>query len=243
MDRDQKSREAARRVAQALRADACPTDAAFDRFLPQDLREVSEQYWTPLRVVKRAAGWLAELRIRTVVDIGSGPGKFCVAAALLTDARFIGLEQRRSLVESAHALAKAFGVSRRVTFVHGALGAVPTPPADAYYLFNPFCEYWFDSRRNDSDPEVTFNHARRADDIAAVERLIRLSPIGTTVLTYNNFGGRMPECCDLLHLEWALPGALRLWRKQRDTSNARGPAAAGAESPQRPTPPANLRPI
>jgi hypothetical protein len=62
-----------------------------------------------------------------------------------------------------------------------------------------------------------FNHARPEDDIAAVDRLIRLSPVGTTVLTYNSFGGRMPECCDLLHLEWALPGPLRLWRKQRDT--------------------------
>ena len=222
MYRGRTSREVARRVAQALRADAYPEDAAFDRFLPQDLREVSEQYWTPLRVVKRAAQWLAELRIRTVVDLGSGAGKFCVAGALLTDARFIGLEHRRSLVESAHALAKAFGVSRRVTFIHGALGAVATPHAEAYYLYNPFGDYWFDSSRDNSDPEVTFNHARREVDIAAVERLIRLSPVGTTVLTYNNFGGRMPECCDLLHLEWALPGPLRLWRKQRDTADARG---------------------
>jgi hypothetical protein len=199
-----------------LRTDACD-DSAFDRFLPRDLRDVSEQYWTPLRVVKRSAEWLAELRIRTVMDIGSGAGKFCVAGALLTDARFVGLEHRKSLVEAAHALAKAFGVSRRVTFIHGALGAVATPRAEAYYLYNPFGDYWFDSSRDDSDPEVTFNHRRRKDDVAAVERLVRLSPVGTIVLTYNGFGGRMPECCDLLHREWALPGPLRLWRKERDT--------------------------
>ena len=204
MYRTQRSREAARRVAQALRADACPDDTAFDRFLPQDLRDVSEQYWTPLRVVKRAAEWLADLRIQSVLDIGSGAGKFCVAGALLTDARFVGLEHRRSLLESAHELAKVFGVSRRVTFVHGALGAVATPRAEAYYLYNPFGDYWFDSSRE------------REEDVAAVEGLIRLSPIGTTVLTYNSFGGRMPACCDLLHREWALPGALRLWRKQRN---------------------------
>ena len=218
----QKSREAARRVAEVLRADACPDDTSFDRFLPRDLREVSEHYWTPLPVVKRAAEWLAELRIRTVVDIGSGAGKFCVAAALLTDARFIGLEHRRSLVESARSLARAFGVSHRVTFVHGALGAVATPRADTYYLYNPFADYWFNSSRDDTDREVTFDSVRREDDIAAVERLIRRSTVGTTVLTYNSFGGRMPECCDLLHLEWALPGPLRLWRKQRDSADARG---------------------
>jgi hypothetical protein len=212
--------EAARRVAEALRTDPCPDDASFDRLLPQDLREVSEHYWTPLRVVKRAAAWLTELRIRTVVDIGSGAGKFCVAAALLTDARFIGLEHRGSLVESARTLASTLGVSRRVTFVHGAFGAVATPRADAYYVYNPFGDYWFNSSRDDRDPDVTFDDARRADDIAAVERLIRLSPVGTAVLTYNGFGGRMPDSCDLLHVEWTLPGELRLWRKQRDTARA-----------------------
>src|SRR5688572_15369217 len=100
-----RSQRAAQYVADALRMQQRPTDRAFDRFLPEDLRAVSMKYWTPLRVVKRAAEWLNDVNARHVVDIGSGAGKFCVATATLSRARFTGLEQSRSLVGSARALA------------------------------------------------------------------------------------------------------------------------------------------
>ena len=208
------SRIAARHLAEALRTEHCPTDRTFDRFLPEDLRAVSTQYWTPLSVAKRAAEWLDDLNVRHVVDIGSGAGKFCVVAALVGRAQFTGLEQRSSLVASARALANVFGVNGRVRFVHGALGVAPTPIADAYYLYNPFGDYWFDSGR-DTEGDVEFSTARCAHDIAFVEQLIRSARVGTCLLTYNGFGGRVPECCDLIRIDWTLPGALRLWRKQR----------------------------
>jgi hypothetical protein len=68
---------AAQRLAAMMRTGSCPNDQSFDRFLPEPLRLVSPEYWTPLAVVKRAADWLEAVRIRTVVDIGSGAGKFC----------------------------------------------------------------------------------------------------------------------------------------------------------------------
>jgi hypothetical protein len=110
-------RVAARRLAQALRDGHCPPDAAFDRFLPASLRDLSPQHWTPLPVVKRASEWLDSLGIRRVVDIGAGAGKFCVAGALFSGCRFIGLEHRPSRVESARTLARLFGVDDRVGFV------------------------------------------------------------------------------------------------------------------------------
>jgi hypothetical protein len=171
-------------------------------------------------VAKRAAEWLDDLRVRSVVDIGSGAGKFCVAAALVGRAGFTGLERRLSLVTPARALANVFEVSGRVTFVHGALGVVPTPIADAYYLYNPFGDYWFHSSR-DTEGDVKYSTPRRADDIALVEQLIRRAPIGTYLLTYNGFGGRVPECCDQIRVDWTLPGALRLWRKQRSALELR----------------------
>ena len=94
------------------------------------------EYWTPLAVAKRAADWLEDLGIRTVVDIGSGAGKFCVVGALFGKCRFIGLEQYSSLVTSAVALVDLFDLNDRVSFVAGALGAVPTPVGDAY-TFQP----------------------------------------------------------------------------------------------------------
>jgi len=151
---------------------AYPPDPVFDRFLPEDLRVVSGEYWTPLEVVGRAAGWFEELQIGTVVDIGSGAGKFCVAAALAGHCRFVGVEHRPRLVATARALAQLFKVDDRVHFVEGALGQVPVPPAEACYLYNPFEENLFpvDERM---DRSVDLGAARHTRDIAIVEQLLQ----------------------------------------------------------------------
>jgi predicted RNA methylase len=206
-------RPAAQQVADALRGGSCPADRFFDRFLPDDLRVVSGQYWTPLVVAKRAAEWFDDLGVRTVVDIGSGAGKFCVAAALVGRSRYTGLEQRRSLVASARSLAMVFDVRDRVSFVHGALGVMAMPSADAYYLYNPFGQYFFGAH-HDFDEGVEFNDTRYAHDVAAVEQLLRRAPAGTYVLTYNGFGGRVPAGYRQIRVDRKLPSDLRLWRKE-----------------------------
>jgi hypothetical protein len=209
-----KLRCAARRLAEALRTGSCPVDHTFDRFLPEPLRVVSPQYWSPLAVAKRAAEWLDDVGVHNVVDIGSGAGKFCVAGALFGRCHFIGLEQRVFLVDSARALARLFDVNDRVRFVRGALGAVPAPVADAYYLFNPFGQYWFEAD-DMVQTNVEFGNERLADDVAAAEQLLRRAPVRTWLLTYNGFGGRVPDGYELLRVDWELPGVLRLWRKER----------------------------
>ena len=132
MRQDTSTPRAARLVAAAIRTGRFPANQAFDRFLPRELREVSDRYWTPLPVVRRAALWLRDARVRTVVDIGSGAGKFCVATALLAPFSLIGLEHRSSLIASARGLAELFEVDDRVTFVQGEFGVGPTPIGDAY---------------------------------------------------------------------------------------------------------------
>jgi len=206
------SRVAPQRVADALRSGRCPADRAFDRFLPDSLRIISVQYWTPLVVAKRAAEWFDDLNVRTVVDIGSGAGKFCVAAALAGHCRFTGLEQRPRLVDSARALARLFDVDDRVRFVEGALGTIATPVADAYYLYNPFGEYLF-SPHDETNGER--RDARYARDVAAVQDLLRRARFGTCVLTYNGFGGHVPPSYRQIRVDNTLPNALHLWRKER----------------------------
>jgi SAM-dependent methyltransferase len=210
---DRSTRRAARLVAAALRVGRNSADDAFDRFLPKELREVSGKYWTSLPVVRRAAGWLREARVRTVVDIGSGAGKFCVAGALLARCRFIGLEQRASLVASARELAEVFEVDDRVTFVHGDCGPTTTPVGDAYYLFNPFGNYSFDSARF-AEPDIVFSEETYSADIAAVTTLLSRAPGGTLVITYNGLGGKLPSSYEQIDIGLGLPGTLRLWKKQ-----------------------------
>lgn len=203
----------ARLVAAALRAGRASADDAFDRFLPRELSDVSGQYWTPLPVVRRAAGWLRDAQVRTVVDIGSGAGKFCVAAALLTRCRFIGLEQRAALVASARDLARTFDVDDRVTFVHGNCGATTTPVGDAYYVFNPFGEYTFGSARFD-EPGVNFTKETFNADLAAMTEVLSRAPAGTYVITLNGIGGTFPKGYEQIDIGLGAHGTLRFWKKR-----------------------------
>lgn len=198
-------------VAHALRTQRCPTDRAFDRFLPGALRDVSAEYWTPLRVAVRAAGWFEELEIRSVVDIGAGAGKFCVATALASSCRLVGFEQRRWLVEAARTLADTFRVGERVEFVQGALGEVSPPLGDAYYFYNPFGENLFLDGHLAEDVEL--GDERYVRDVEAAEELLRGAPVGTYALTYNGFGGRMPGAYRLVRTDHRLSRELSLWRK------------------------------
>jgi predicted RNA methylase len=189
-------------------------DRSFDRFLPEPLRRVSGQYWTPLEVVMRAATWFDDLGVRSVVDIGSGAGKFCVASALVGERRCTGVEHRPRLVRAAEELARRFRVDDRVSFVVGAVGHADLPPADAYYLYNPFGENVFGPSCQ-LDGEVELSRERYAHDVAAVESFFRRCPPGTFVVTYNGFGGRVPAAFEETRVDRELPNVLRMWRKLR----------------------------
>jgi len=201
-----------RRVADALRTGTCPSDRAFDDFLPKDLRGVSGEYWTPLAVAIQAARWLEEFEIRSVIDIGAGTGKFCVAAALAGNCEFVGLEHRQRLVTVARSVARIFGVNDRVRFVRGALHDTLVPAADAYYLYNPFAENLFGPGNYLAD-DVELSCERYSRDILTAQEIFRRAPVGTVVLTYNGFGGCMPASYEHCRVARELPCELRLWRK------------------------------
>jgi hypothetical protein len=204
------------RVALALRAERRLPDAAFDRFLPPVLHRASGTFWTPLEVAARAARWFRELDVRSVVDVGSGVGKFCIAAALGSSCSFTGIEQRPWLVDTARHLTRLFNVEGRVEFVTGSFGCVVTPPADCYYLFNPFGENLFD-REEQLSEDADLSHARYLQDIAAVEALLDSVPIGTYVMTYNGYGGIIPDDYDEVRIDLELPCVLRMARRVRQS--------------------------
>lgn len=200
---------------QAVQLGYRPKERCFDRLLPPELRVVSGQYWTPLEVAIQAARWFDDLRIASVLDIGSGVGKFCIASALAGSARYVGIEQRPQLVEAGHKLARTFKVDDRVCFLQGIFGQTPIPRADAYYLFNPFGENLFDSGDH-IDEEVELSDERYLRDTGAVEALLIHAPVGTYVLTYNGFGGSIPNSYRQVRVNRELPNVLRMWRKVRN---------------------------
>jgi hypothetical protein len=208
-------------VAEAISSGVCPNDRFFDRFLPYDLRRVSGQHWTPLAVALRVASWLHRVRVRSVVDIGSGPGKFCVAAALASRCSFTGIEQRSRFVEAAGDLARLFGVRDRVQFVHGALTRGAVPVADAYYLYNPFGENLLSPDESLGD-DVELSLERYDRDIALMQGFFERTPVGTYVIKYNGFGGQMPSSYREVLVDRETPNVLRMWRKSRAANAPRG---------------------
>ena len=151
--------------------------------------------------------------MQTVVDVGSGAGKFCVAGALFGGCEFVGLEERPFLIKSARGLARLFDVNHRVSFMLGSLGAIPTPMAEAYYFFNPFGDYSVGLHPM-AERNPAMARERYARDVAVAEELLRTAPSRTCVLALNGFGGRLPPTYDLVHADWEVPGGLRMWRKR-----------------------------
>jgi SAM-dependent methyltransferase len=221
-------RASPRLVAEAIRSGRCPSDRVFDRFLLPDLQAASPQYWTPVAVAVRAAEWLGEAGVRRVLDVGSGAGKFCIAAALAGDAYFVGIEQRARLVDAARELARTFGVGDRVQFVHGLFDGAPSPDADAYYFYNSFGENLFEVE-NRLDEEAELGAGRYRDDVVAAERMLRRAPIGTHLLTYNGFGGMVPDSYSEVRVDRELPCVLRMWRKDQPSARPLIEGRRGAE--------------
>jgi predicted RNA methylase len=204
---------AADELAALIRAGATVDDELFDRFLPLRLRVASAVFWTPLVVAARTALWLAEADVGSVVDIGAGVGKFCVAAALATRCRYVGVEYRARLVAAAGRLARLFRVEDRVTFVTARLDPRTLPVAEAYYLYNPFGENRFGPDGH-LDEDVELGEARYDRDVAAVEAVLDDARAGTYVITYNGFGGVVPDGWAQIRVDRTLPNMLRMWVKR-----------------------------
>lgn len=202
-------------IVQMYTGRAPTSEHCFDRFLPAALRQASPQYWTPIDAILRAAAWFDELGIERVVDIGSGVGKFCIVAAVASKCTFIGVEQRPKLVGVARSLAQTFGVQARVSFIDGSFGEVPIPPADCYYLFNPFEENLLPPVEA-LDTTVELNPDRFRRDLRAFRAFIASLPVGARVLTLNGVGGRLPDCLDERRVDRELPTVLRLLEKVRN---------------------------
>jgi hypothetical protein len=202
-------------IACRLRAGQFVVDGDFDVWLPPAVRPPSGRYWTQVGVTMRISRWLEAHGVRSVLDVGSGAGKFCVVGALSSSSMaFTGVEQRGHLVDAAESLADRFGVATRTTFVHGDLDAVDFTRFGALYFYNPSGENMFPPGAR-LDDTVEVSRARFARDVETVQRLLERMPLGSYMVTYNGCGARIPDSFELVRARVAGNNLLRLWRKAR----------------------------
>ena len=189
-------------------------DARFDALYAAPIRARSSRYWTPVTVAARAAQLFAQHGVRRVLDLGSGPGKFCLtAAAACPGITFTGIEQRPHLVEAARRAATQLGLDN-AHFVAGTVADLAWPELDGLYLYNPFAENVYDEVEP-IDDTVELSTPRYMDDVRFVGAAITAAPVGTCVVTYHGFGGPIPVSYDLAHAERAHTDWLRVWVKRR----------------------------
>lgn len=192
------------------------TDAAFDSLYPRWAVQLSSIHWTPVRVAVRAVELLmgedGDRRNTTILDVGSGVGKFCIIAALRTErARFVGVEQRPHFVELSRQIAAAYSVDR-VEFVHGNFVDVDWGRFRGAYLFNPFQENLPES--SVLDRSVSLHPSFYKVYVSAVEAGLAQMKTGTRVVTYWGFGGRFPPSFRRITREFRHRGVLECWERQ-----------------------------
>jgi SAM-dependent methyltransferase len=178
------------------------SDVAFGALLPPLIRAKSTYHWTPLAVARAAAVRLAERGVRRVLDVGCGPGKFCVAAALARpELEFCGFDLSGSLTKTAQELTTLLRLPN-VEFKTGDALEAPWHDFDGFYFFNPF----------KTDPQAPTGID---DELLRVARRLGAARRGTVVVTYHGLGGPIPSSYDLLGEEPAGSGLLRVWLKTR----------------------------
>jgi len=183
-------------------------DERFDQIYPDRIRNLSPLQWTPVRVAAEAAKLLVTVAGTRVLDIGCGPGKFCLVGAALTNGHFTGIEQRSDLATVA-CKAAARLQSANVEIIHGNVTEIAFADYDAFYLYNPFEENMARGRKIDSAIPLSPVLFKRYNNYVAAH--LGSMPIGTRVVTFAGYADEIPLC---YRYELALfRDELKLWIK------------------------------
>ena len=188
-------------------------DDRFDQIFPARVRKFSSLYWTPVAVASHAAKLLVRKPGTRVLDIGCGPGKFCLIAAAVTDGHFTGIEQRAYLVKAAKDAALKEGL-KNIEIIQGNVTDLSFSKYDAFYLYNPFEENMFEKQSIDTCVPLSADlYIKYVKYVAAA---LGAKPFGTLVVTYAGSALEVPSCYDC---ELSTFGTdLKLWVKVRETT-------------------------
>jgi SAM-dependent methyltransferase len=186
-------------------------DKKFDQIYPPKVRKLSSLHWTPVRVAAEVAKLLVTAPGARVLDVGCGPGKFCLVAAALTDGRFTGVEQRKDLVLAGQQAATRLRLDT-VKMLHGNVTDIAFVDYDAFYLYNPFEENMSRGHKIDSAVPLSPVLFKKYNNHVAAQ--LGSMPIGTRVVTYAGYADEIPACYDCAATLFR--DELKLWIKNRE---------------------------
>jgi len=186
------------------------SESQFHQLYPATLHSLSRSHWTPLLVAQRAANFLAAENGVSILDIGSGIGKFCLAAAYYKPkAKFYGIEQREDLVGYAEAARRVIGL-HNVSFIHGNFTEADFKNYDHFYFYNSFYENLATAEK--IDDTVTYSITLYNQYNSFLYKQLEKKPSGTRVATYHGMDDIMPP--DYLEGGNDMNNLLKYWVKE-----------------------------
>jgi SAM-dependent methyltransferase len=183
-------------------------DAAFDTLYPQHIRELSQMHWTALDIALEASNYLASPGAR-VLDIGSGVGKFCIAAGVYhPNTDFFGIEQRKELFHHAQVAQEQVGADN-VHFSHGNLTELDYDHYDHFYFYNSFYENIEPGSRIDYSVRTSFELYNHYTEF--IHDMLSRRQAGTRLVTYHAPDKQIPASYQLVDNSYSR--VLKMWVK------------------------------
>jgi len=184
-------------------------DAAFDWMYPEHFQLMSIMQWTPLSVAMRAGQFLADPNAR-VLDIGSGIGKFCLAAAYHHPETFFhGVEQRKELVYAAEE-ARQYTQLPNVNFINANLTQVNFKEFDHFYFYNSFYENL--NPENSIDDTIETSYSLYTYYTQYLFAALDEKPSGTRLVTFHSLEEEIPPGYFLADVSYDT--LLKMWIKK-----------------------------
>ena len=185
------------------------SDAQFNRLYPSSIQLLAQRHWTPLFIARKAATFLASETNARILDIGSGVGKFCLAAAhYKPNALYYGIEQRKRLVTYA-ATARDTLALGNVSFLNGNFTQIDFRNYNHFYFYNAFYENITGTDKIDDSIDYSlelYNYYNRY-----LYKQLEQKPPGTRVASFHSLEDEMPGGYHIVGSE--MNDLLKFWIK------------------------------
>jgi hypothetical protein len=176
---------------------------------PVSIQQLDSIHWSPLPVIYEATRFLAGEKGTTILDIGSGSGKFCLTGShLRPHAFFYGVEQRKSLVDQANQVKMLLDL-RNVQFIHKDFTQLNLKAFDSFYFYNSFFENLPGTQKIDDSLEYSTELYLYYSQY--LSKQLEGMNAGTRVATYCSWDDEIPSGYALA--ETHMEGLLKFWIK------------------------------
>lgn len=185
------------------------SDAQFNQLYPSSSQLLAQRHWTPLVIARKAATFLAFESNARILDIGSGVGKFCLAAAhYKPKALYYGIEQRKRLVTHAETARDILGL-KNVSFLNGNFTQIDFRNYNHFYFYNAFYENIAGTDKIDNSIDYSlelYNYYNRY-----LYKQLEQKPPGTRVASFHSMEDEMPKGYHIVGSE--MNDLLKFWIK------------------------------